>query len=238
MDSRDRPIALVTGSSSGIGLAVSRILLERGCAVIGIARDHQKAAIDDPNFRPLTLDLAEPQAVSERLAELCREQPIDYLIHCAGQGLFGSIEQFSASQIDHNLRINLTSALVLAHHVVPTMRTRKSGRIVVIGSESALQGGRKGALYCSAKFGLRGFAQSLREDCSRDGIAVTLINPGMTRTPFFDKLDFRPGPDSSNAIDPRDIARLVLQVLDSNPDLVMDEINLTPRIKSLQFGIR
>ena len=190
--------ALVTGSSSGIGLAITQRLLSGGCRVIGIARDHGKAGIDDELFTPLTLDLARLERITQDVGELCKQQVIDYFIHCAGEGLFGSIEQFSLEQIDHNLRTNLTSALALAHYVVPAMRRRKSGRIIFIGSESAIQAGRKGALYSSAKFGLRGLAQSLRDDCSRDGIAVTLINPGMVRTPFFDELNFRPGADRTS----------------------------------------
>ena len=230
------PTALVTGASSGIGLAIARQLLQRNTRIIAVARKPEKAAIDDPNFIPLAIDLADIDALSRVLAKTCREHSVDYFVHCAGQGLFGSIEQFSSEQIDHNIRVNLTSALVLAHYLVPPMRARKSGRIVFIGSESAWKPGRKGSLYCSGKFGLRGLALSLREDCSRDGIPVTLINPGMTRTPFFDGLGFRPGADPSNAIDAQDVATLVMQLLDSNPQMVVDEINLSPRNKSIDFG--
>ncbi len=165
--------ALVTGSSSGIGLAVTRCLLEHDCKVIGLARNHTKAGIADNRFNAIDTDLADLDRVTDHLSGLVKKNAIDYFVHCAGEGLFGSIEQFSVEQIDRNLRTNLTSALVLSHYIVPTMRRRKTGRIIFIGSESALQAGRKGALYSSAKFGLRGLAQSLREDCARDGISVT-----------------------------------------------------------------
>jgi len=115
------------------------------------------------------------------------------------------------------------------------MRRRKSGRIIFIGSESALNAGRKGALYSSAKFGLRGLAQALREDCSKDGITVSLINPGMVNTAFFDKQSFRPGKEPGNYIEAGDIADTVLHILHSNSNIVFDEINLSPRNKSIDF---
>ena len=116
------------------------------------------------------------------------------------------------------------------------MRRRGRGRLIFIGSEAALAAGKKGALYCASKFGLRGFSLSLRDDCASDGIQVSLVNPGMVRSPFFDKLPFAPGKRSENAIDVDDVARIVMQILECSPDIVIDEINLSPRLKSIDFG--
>jgi 3-hydroxy acid dehydrogenase / malonic semialdehyde reductase len=228
--------AIITGASSGIGLAIAQTLLQQQYQVIGIARDFTRHAIDDPRFSYFQQDLAELKPTSDLIKSICKTQNVDIFIHCAGEGLFGSIEQFSVAQIDRNIRLNLTSALVLSHHLVPHMRKLDHAHIILIGSESALQAGKKGALYSSAKFGLRGLAQSLREDCARDGIRVTLINPGMVDTAFFDQQDFRPGKDPSNAIQALDIADCVSHVLNSNSNLVYDEINLTPRNKSIDFS--
>jgi 3-hydroxy acid dehydrogenase / malonic semialdehyde reductase len=227
--------ALITGSSSGIGLAIVNTLLRQQCQVIGIARNHQKAAIDNPLFTPYDQDLSDLKQSETLIKGICKAHSIDTFIHCAGEGVFGSIEQFSITQIDRNIRTNLTSALVLAHHIVPNMRKLTTANILFIGSESAINTGKKGALYSSAKFGLRGLALSLREDCARDGIRVTLINPGMVDSPFFDKQSFRPGSDKSNSISTQDIADCVLQVLTSNPEIVFDEINISPRNKSIDF---
>lgn len=232
----DGKTALVTGASSGIGLAITRALLDQQCRVIGIARDFSKRPIDSPLFEAHSQDLADLGATSILLKKLIKEGPVDYFIHCAGCGRFGSIEQFSVNQIKSYIQSNLTNALVLAHHIVPAMRRQKSGRIIFIGSESALTAGKKGALYSSVKFGLRGLALALREDCSKDGICVSLVNPGMVRTAFFDRLNFRPSEDSSNAIEADDIARTVLFILCSNPDVIFDEINLSPRNRSIDFS--
>ena len=116
------------------------------------------------------------------------------------------------------------------------MRRRRRGQLLFIGSESALQAGRKGAVYSAAKFGLRGFCQALRDDCARDGLRVSLINPGMVRSPFFDELEFAPGEAPENAITVDELADLIWQIVQTSADIVIDEVSLTPRVKSIDFG--
>ena len=228
--------ALVTGASSGIGLAITLNLLQHQCRVVGLARDFTRTPIEHELFESHSVDLIDLNTTSALLKRLCSNNSVDFFIHSAGSGQFGSIEQFSVKQIESYIQSNLVSALVLSRHIVPAMRRQKAGRIIFIGSESSLKGGKKGALYSTVKFGLRGLAQSLREDCSKDGIGVSLINPGMVRTAFFDDLDFRPGKESSNAIQAEDIANTVMHIISSNPDIVFDEIILSPRNKSIDFG--
>jgi NADP-dependent 3-hydroxy acid dehydrogenase YdfG len=108
------------------------------------------------------------------------------------------------------------------------MKQHEQGDIIFLGSEAALHGARQGSIYCASKFALRGFAQSLREECGKAHVRVTLINPGAVRTPFFRELSFEPGMAADNAINPLDIAAAVLLVLKSRPGTVFDEINLTP----------
>ena len=226
---------LITGASSGIGLAITQVLLVQQCRVIGIARDFSKADIQNELFESFNQDLTDLNKTSELIKKLIKDHNVDFFIHSAGSGLFGSIEQFSVKQIDQYIKSNLSSALVISHHIVPAMRKNKSGRIIFIGSESAINAGKKGTLYSSAKFGIRGLALALREDCSKDGINVSLINPGMVKTPFFDNQNFQPGGDTSNYITPQDIAETVLHILQSNPDIVLGEINISPRNKSITF---
>ena len=232
----DTRTALVTGASSGIGLATVRLLLERGYRVVGLSRRGAAAGFAHDRFEPVCLDLGKTDALETTLRTLLARFEIDCLVHAAGSGQFGSIEQFSAAQIETSLRVNLTSAMLLSRSLVPGMRRRGRGQLVFIGSESGLTAGRKGVLYCAAKFGLRGFSQALGADCSADGVRVSLINPGMVRSPFFDDLDFRPGPAAENAIEVDDVARAIVQVLDAPDHMVIDEINLSPRIRSIDFG--
>jgi short-subunit dehydrogenase len=228
--------ALITGASSGIGLAISRRLLEQGYEVTGISRRGQTDAPGHENFHPEVIDLDDLDALETRLKTILGARDFDCFIHAAGQGYFGSIEQFSVAQIEKSMRVNLTSGMVICRSLLPGLRRRGAGRIVFIGSEAALQAGRKGALYSAAKFGLRGFCLALREDCASDGIQVSMVNPGMVRSPFFDALPFAPGAAPENAIEVTDVAEVVAQILQSSPHIVIDEINLSPRVKSIHFG--
>ena len=226
--------ALITGTSSGIGQAIARRLLQQGYRVTGISR-RGRADIDDDNFVARCIDLGDMRALESALGEPPLAGDFDCFIHAAGRGDFGSIEQFSVARIEESIRVNLLSGMVICRSLVPRMRRRGGGRIVFIGSESALQAGRKGALYSAAKFGLRGFSQALREDCASDAIQVSLVNPGMVRSPFFDELSFAPGPQPENAIEVDDVAEAVLQILQSSGNIVIDEINLSARVKSIDF---
>jgi short-subunit dehydrogenase len=227
---------LISGASSGIGLATASLLLQQGYRVIGLSRRGRVAQLEHDNFTALAVDLDDLQQLEARLAELLEGRDVDAFIHSAGQGRFGSLEQFSRQQMESALRVNLTSAMVICRGLLPRMRKRARGRLIFIGSESALAAGKKGAIYCATKFGLRGFCLSLREDCASDGIQVSLINPGMVRSPFFDDLSFAPGARPENAVAVTDVANLVLQIMHSSPHIVIDEINLSPRVKSIDFG--
>lgn len=230
--------ALITGASSGIGLATASLLLNEGYQVIGLSRRGQVAELEHDNFSSLVLDLADFEQLDAEIKKVLSARQIDCFIHAAGQGHFGSIEQFSIEQIETSIRVNLTSAIVVCRSLVPAFRQRGKGRLIFVGSESALTAGRKGALYCASKYGLRGFCQSLREDCGSDGIQVSLVNPGMVRSPFFDELSFEPGPEPENAITTADVAAVIWQIMQSSEDIVFDEVNLSPRVKSINFGKR
>ena len=228
--------ALITGASSGIGLAATKLLLKNNYRVVGISRRGAVPELENEHFTGIALDLSQLNNIDTQIEGLLKQHQIDCFIHAAGYGQFGSIEQFSVSQIDKLIRVNLTSALILSRSIVPAFRRKKQGHMVFIGSESALVAGKKGAVYSAAKFGLRGFCQALREDCSSNGINVSLINPGTVRSPFFDNLSFAPDENPENAICVSDIARMILQILNSSPDIVFDEINMSPRVKRLNLS--
>ncbi len=232
----DTDTVVVTGASSGIGQATATLLLAHGYRVIGIARDFGNCTLDHPGLMTIELDLSRLDELPERLEELARDHAsITGLVCCAGSGRFGSLEEFSYDQVRALIDLNLTSQVYAVRALLPSMKRRHNGTIILMGSEAALAGGKRGAVYSATKFGLRGLAQSLRLECASSGIRVSIINPGMVNTGFFDALDFRPGDDADNYILPEDVATAVLAVIEARSGTVIDEINLSPRKKVIHF---
>lgn len=227
---------LVTGASSGIGRAIARHLLQLGHHVIGVSRNSQQFTKTMPNFSVVQLDLSDLQDLPLQLKQLAKDYlEIDTIIFAAGIGQFGSLEEFSYAQIETLMTVNFTSQVFLTRALLPQLKHKSHSDLIYIGSEAALKGSRKGTIYCASKFALRGFSQALREECSKSGMRVCLINAGMVKTPFFDKLSFEPADDETNYLQPEDIAEAVDYVLNANPNIVIDEINLNPLNKVVKF---
>lgn len=228
---------LITGASRGIGQAIARALLAQGAQVVGLARDFSPWGDIPTRFIPLIADLADLDGLPGRLKNLVKEHPdLDGVICNAGTGRFGALEQFSPEQIRSQIDLNLTQHLLVARALLPPLKRKGFGDLLFMGSESALAGGRNGAVYSACKFALRGLAQSLRHESASKGVRVSIINPGMVSSGFFDDLDFRPGELPENHIRPEDVAAAVLTVLGAPPGTVLDEINLSPVKKVIFFG--
>ncbi len=227
---------LVTGASSGIGRAIARNLLQQGHQVLGVSRDCSQIVQHGDNFISVQLDLSRLKDIPKKMRELELAYPeFDAVIFCAGKGQFGSVEEFSYTQIEDLMTLNFTSQIFMVKALLPALKRKEHSDLIFIGSEAALKGSRKGALYCASKFALRGFTQSLREECGKSNVRVCLINPGMVKTAFFDSLSFEPGDEPSNFIEPEDVAETVSYVLNSRAKIVLDEINLSPLNKVVKF---
>ena len=228
--------ALITGSSSGIGRATATKLIVEGFTVIGLARHHEKSGIEHNRYHPYEVDLSDIEKTEEISISILNRYPKICLFVCnAGIGDFRHLENFSSSQIQEYLNLNLISHIVLCRHIVSSMKTLGNGDIFLIGSEAALIGKRKATLYAAAKFGMRGFAQSLRDEVGSSGLRVCLINPGMVRSEFFNELDFEPGNLPENSISPDDIAKIIFETTNTRKGTVIDEVNLSPATSVVRF---
>jgi len=223
---------LVTGHSKGIGLAISQALLKAGHCVIGVARSRIE---DRDNLHQYSVDLSDLDAIGtfinssrSRLSSDNQINSIDAVVCNAGAGQFGALENFSATQIQQSIQLNLVSPLVLLRALLPALKKHDRSDIVFIASESAIQAGRFGSIYSAAKFGLRGAAQSLRVECASANCHVGIVNPGMVKTEFFNTLSFEPGEAWQHSLHANDVATAVMTILNSPDNAVLEEINVRP----------
>lgn len=225
----DTKKVIVTGASSGIGLAVTKSLLKDGYQVIGVSRSVDSTPLEHDHFEACSLNLEDIDELPAEVNQLAKQHPdTRSIVFSAGKGQFGCLEEFSFEQVRSLMDLNFLSQAYLAKAFLPLFKKRNNGDLIFIGSESALKGSRKGAIYCASKFAVRGMAQALREECSRNNVRVTVINPGMVNSAFFDQLDFEPGEDPENYLVPDDVAQAVSYILDSRDLINLDEINLSP----------
>lgn len=173
---------LLTGATGGIGQAIARALHARGAQLVLTGR---RAEVLDKlqedlggEHRQLPVDLADA-AGAANLAEIAGE--VDVLIANAALPGSGPLEGFTPEQIDRALDVNLRAPVQLARVLLPGMLERGRGQLVFISSLSGKVGTNGTALYSATKFGLRGFAQGMREDLHGSGVGVTTINPGFVR---------------------------------------------------------
>jgi NAD(P)-dependent dehydrogenase (short-subunit alcohol dehydrogenase family) len=232
---------LVTGASSGIGLATARLLSRNGYAVIGTARDpaavrrRLEAEPGAPSpFRLIAMDLTDPLSVERGFAEA--EQAlggVDILINNAGQGELGAVEDTDLADSRRLFEVNYFSAVRLVQLALPAMRARGSGVILNLGSiVHDLQFPFK-AQYCASKSALTGFSLALRYELHPHNIRVHVLEPGWVRSEFHNRLKvavkagspyaprLRPFLDFSRDSDPRipdgkAVAGIILSVL-GNP---------------------
>lgn len=230
MTTANEQLVIVTGASSGIGLATVSLLLDAGYHVLGLSRHFDDPMAEHERFTFAAVDLSDVETLPAQLTELVENinLPVAALFSNAGIGKIGFLEQLSFDDLQVCLNTNFLSHAMLCKALIPRLKKQGHGLIVFTGSEAALSGSRQGSIYCASKFALRGFAQSLREECNRAGIRISIINPGATDTAFFDDLHYQPGAAVGNVITPEQIANTFLFILNAPANAVIDEINLSP----------
>lgn len=187
---RARPLAVVTGASSGIGLELAKQAAQDGYDLIIAADD---AAIQDRvrelsalgvNVDVVQTDLATLEGNDELIAAI-GERPVDALIANAGQGLGDAFLDQDWERIRAVIDTNITGTVYLLHRVVRTMRERNQGRVLITGSIAGLMPGTYQAVYNSSKSFIDAFAIALRAELKGSEVTVTLLMPGPTDTEFF-----------------------------------------------------
>ncbi len=186
---------MITGASRGLGLEIARAALTAGESVVATARKAEAvAAALGQHERLLTLPLdvtVGAEATSAVGAAIERFGGVDVLVNNAGYGHLGPFEEATVADIEEQYAVNVFGAMHVTRAVLPAMRERRSGRIFNISSIAGLRGGPNASLYCSSKFALEGWSESLAAELQPMGISVTAVEPGFFRTDFLDASSIR-----------------------------------------------
>ena len=171
---------LLTGATGGIGLAIARALAARGAQLVltGRRTDVLEPLATEVGGRAVAADLADPAAV-DPLLEKAGE--IDVLVANAALPGSGPVLEYSVEEIDRALNVNLRAPMLLARALGTRMVERGKGQLVFVSSLSGKTASPGAGIYCATKFGMRGFALSLREDLIDTGVGVSIVYPGFIR---------------------------------------------------------
>jgi NAD(P)-dependent dehydrogenase (short-subunit alcohol dehydrogenase family) len=187
-----RGVALVTGSSSGIGYETALILARNGFDTYATMRNLSKskeitevAKKENLPLGVLKLDVTNDSSVVDAIDNILKEKKsIEVVVNNAGYGLMGSIEDSSLNEIKSQFETNFFGAIRVMRKVLPIMRKQKAGTIVNVSSVAGRIGFPMGSSYVSSKFALEGLSESMSYELEQFGIKMILIEPGVINTNF------------------------------------------------------
>jgi len=226
-------VAIVTGGSKGIGLAIARALLDRGGQVSITGRD--AAALADAartlgaGDRLLTVrgDVRDPGDAQRFVDETVRRfGGLDVLVNNAGVGKFGSVADMSVDDWRQIVDTNLSGVFYCTRAALPELRRRRGGYIVNISSLAGKNAFAGGAAYCASKAGLDQFSEALMQEVRHENIRVSYVMPGSVATEFGG-----PGADASTAgwkLAPEDVAKVVVDLISHEARSLASRVELRP----------
>ena len=224
-------VALVTGSSSGMGFATAITLARAGIHTYASMRNLKKsktitelASTENLPLQVVQLDVNDKKSVKEAITKIVTEKErIDVLVNNAGYGLFGSLEDISIEELKAQFETNFFGVIRVTQLVLPIMRKQKSGTIVNVSSV----GGRIGlpvlSAYHSTKFALEGLSESMSYELEPFGIRVVIIEPGVIRTNIMNSSII-----AKKAQDPKSPYFSLIQKVENNFKLMMENESSPP----------
>lgn len=219
--------AIVTGASSGIGLAVSQMLAAE-YLVYGFGRDFSRCTFSDKQFIPVTCDLTNTNDLCKRITAIRKQNEVSVLINNAGAGYFGPHEELNPQKIQEMVTVNLLVPLILSQQLLRDLK-KHHGYLINISSVTAKKASPHGAAYGATKAGLSSFSASLFEEARKYGVKVVSIHPDMTKTDFYRNANFMEGPQEDTYLHPEEVAAAVKTVLSVRDGIVMTDLTLVPQ---------
>ena len=228
-------VAVVTGASRGIGLAIARRLGQMGARVSLCARNAANLERAASGLRAagiqllaLRTDVTRGDEIASLVSETQRTfGPVDILVNNAGIGIFGPFQEQTEADWNAIMDTNLKSVFLVSRAVAPEMIRRKTGHIINIGSLAGKSAFANGAVYCASKWGLLGLTGCMAEELRAHGIRVSAICPGSVATEFSPHA----GKDPARMLQPEDVAHAVAALVTQAPGSFISEVLMRPTQK-------
>jgi len=226
-------IAVITGASSGLGASLADALITKGATVYGLARNADKLqAIENrlrENFIAVSIDITNQKDISSWVQDTFSNSHIpDILINNAGAGYFTKIDELSLERWHEMINTNLNGAFYITSSIVPFMKKNtNTSHIINIGSILGKTTRAESAAYSATKYGMQGFSEALFKELRAYKIKVTCVNPGSIDTAFFEDSGIQ---SHKNMLQPKDIAQLLIHILETPDNFLVDEITVRPLI--------
>jgi short-subunit dehydrogenase len=221
-----KKVALITGASAGLGVEFARQLSKRGHRLVLAARRKdrlEELAKDLGNARAVAIDLSKANAAAKLMADVRDAgEEVEILVNNAGFGLIGRFAELDAKRLRQMIDLNAGTLTDLCRAVAPQMIARKAGGILNVASTAAFQPGPKMAVYFATKAFVLSLTEALHEELKADGVRVTCLCPGPTRTEFGEVAGFGGnGMFDKVAMESPDVVKAGLEGLDRNHAVVV-----------------
>jgi short-subunit dehydrogenase len=223
-------IAVITGSTQGIGKSLAEVFVQDGFHVLAIARTRSKLealAKEIEAVEPYVCDVSQPHEVEtlgKKIAE--KYSCIDVLINNAGIGYSEPIEATTWEHWNEVLQTNLTGPFLMTKMALPLLEKSERPHVFNICSTASRRGFAHSSSYCASKFGLLGLTEVTRLELRPRGVRVTAVIPGAVHTPFWD--GYAAGFDRSVMLDPHDVAVAIRDAYRQPANAVVEEILIKP----------